>query len=474
MTRYFIFVLAITAGIALDALSARADSGPRPGVVGSGKAISKANELILSRLRNVYRCANRIWPGWAADNFHVLVGDKHDDSAVLVSGKGAPGEKSAVPPYVSAVPFDMAKIIVTRERPVYTPIQWNGLGRILAVFHAAISEVEIDKAVEVIVHEGFHFSGQQQFARTSNFPRGVHYPENPRIRYLRHKISAGLGQASDGNSFGGIAFWAKELDAIRAGSLMREIDRIEGSAQYVQIYGSEIARQGCDSLDDNVVLAGFARLGAFTRGSLSNPGQANVDFEAYAIGALAGLHLQRSGRAGWRQAVEKGATPLELLVENVTPEKQPEDRGLLAQIETAVGVRNEKLKPRLEGFRNLMRSVSQLIISVPGAQLGAPYISQGFVTYEAEHGAVQLVGLGAHAARKRGENGGDIGLKGKDIQITNETPCASTNQAIFPIAKSAVTDWGKDTVNIVDDQVLAASLRVVKREQGGMQWLCVH
>src|SRR5204863_2330279 len=129
----------------------------------------------------------------------------------------------------------------------------TSFGKVLAIHHSAQSDADVDALVAMTFHEGFHFTGQK--FKDSLHLRGMQYPEDAMSRYLRFEIIRGLRRALEGEALGGAAYWAREFESSSKGrkALIHEVDRIEGSAEYVEALAVAISRTGCDASDEMLI-----------------------------------------------------------------------------------------------------------------------------------------------------------------------------------------------------------------------------
>lgn len=451
-----------------------ADSAVRlTGIAG----ISSANDVAVARLTRVFSCIVRVWPNWPVNSLHVLLVDVPRQNAVLLHGATAPPQAEGAKPNVTTILYEAVPAQLKDLKPGFTIIRWPDLGQILAVFHSAATDAEIDRVVEIALHEGFHLSGQRMFARYLATPTfsGAHYPEDVRVRYLRYEIMRTVSRIHRGDPLGPIASWENDLGAKRGDRNMRQSDRIEGSAEYVAMLGLSIAKHGCTAPDE--ILYGDARVYAEQRSSrrlvnyLVRP---NAITEAYVIGAHAGLLLQRSGRNGWHEAVEKGATFLDLLLENVLPATQNEDRELFNRLETIIAPRNAMIKGRLEGLNNALQSPLHAVASFPSLRIGPNVATLGLLTYDADDKKRVQVALDLLASPLLGDDGGSLALKGTDIRFETSTPCGPARQVIFPVKREGVRQLGGGRVNISDEGIVGTNVRVMAHDRNGVQWLCIR
>ena len=462
------FVLGCVVGTVLCSQPTPADTS-RPNRV----TVSVSNKLVIDRLASsLFRCPDRFWPGWKPASLGILLVDVPKENAVIVRGvtSSLDNEKRVT---VAPVSYDSLPSHLKQKRVGHAVIPWVFNERMLAVHYASSNEAEIDRVIGLVLHEAFHLSGQS-WRVDFGFARGLHFPDNARFRYLRRRIIDDLREAVRSEDFGGIAFWLNEIREKHGLDQKRllQLDAVEGTAEYVLAIGSSIASQGCDE-NERVILEGaFARMDAKWRDQSAYSVTAFPDVEAYVIGAYSGLLLRRAGYPGWEKAVEKGQPMLHLLVQQVAAKARAEDPELDARIQQEVELRNDFIEPKLDALRASLRSSQHTVVSVPRARLGSLVPLYGYVTYEAESADDVLIALGARVQAYLDDFFGSLELRGKDVLLSNHTPCGSYRQAVFTVAKGSTTEIGGG-VKIVDANVFAEIGTTIKRTDGKVPWLCV-
>ena len=443
----------------------------------STTAISPANEKTVARLTTVFGCSDRVWPGWQVSSLNLLLVDVARENAILLRGEIATASGGRANPTVTTIPYESVPAYLKgRGLGAAAVPNWPNLGRILAVFHSAANETEIARVVEMALHEGFHLTGQRSFARDGarSFFRGTRYPEDARARYLRHEILIALSRSPAGEPLGAVAYWAKEFSATHGTDDERYIDRIEGSATYVGTLGLSIAQHGCNARDEILNSDARDHLNREWGKWIANPVRPNADTEGTIIGGYAGLRLQLSAHRGWHEAVERGATPLDLLLESVVPVKQADNDELFNRLEATIVPRNAMNKSRLERMGNALQSPLHAIISFPALRLGPASSPQGLLTFDSDGGRKVQVILDLDTSVALGREGGRLTLKGTDIRFETGTPCGSAGQIIFPVKRDAVTQLSDERVNVSDEGVFGRNVRVAVHDRSGVQWMCVR
>ena len=432
---------------------------------------SEANQTIAARLTRAFACSEKLWPGWPVATLQLLLVDVAKKNAVLLRGAGAS-------PNLEAVPYETVPEQFKQPKLGFAFTRWPGVaqGQIVALFHSAADETAIVRAVHLALHEGFHLTGQRQFARgpgNSSVPKGERYPENVAVRYLRREIMRSLSRASSGESLGAAAHWANVLSMRGDAEELHFNDRIEGSAEYVAMLGLSIAREGCDAGNERLA-AGALEFASVIWGPWTEAIRPNVDGEAIIIGTHAGLRLFLSGHAGWQQAVAKGETIQEVLLQSIAPVKQPDDAKLAKLMEEAIAPRNALNRRRVEELNAALLSSAHAVLSFSALQLGSAVAPTGLLTYLTRDGQNVLMIPDARASPLLGGDGGRLVLEGKNVRFEDRTPCGPSRQVIFPVPREAVTQLDGDRASISHQGVTGTNIKVVPQDRAGVRWLCIQ
>ena len=450
--------------------STAADSSPS-----SARTVSPSNEKIAARLTQALGCAGRIWPGWRAEKLHVLVIDVSAKNAILLTGAASNSHSGRIKHEVTSVPYQVVPNQFDQSGPGFAFTSWPNLGRILAVHHSASNEAELDRVIEITVHEGFHLTGQGGFLRPERTPvRSVQrYPEEAFARYIRHEIMISLSRASAGEPLDAVAYWANELVAKRGSGTLRLIDRIEGSAEYVAALGIAIAEHGCTADDSTLAARALAHASLKWHRWLTDPIRPNEVTEAVVIGLYAGLLLQNSQRGGWQKTVQNGQSLLDLAIEGVTPVPQEINNELLGRIEAIVAARNAETRSHVDALNESLRSPHHVVMSIPAVRIGPAVGPQGIFSYVGDQGKNVEIIPKIRAAPLLGSQGGTLALRDTDVRFEADTPCGSARQLVFPVKRESVTRRSDDRVDVAEQGIEGKDIKVVNRDREGVHWLCV-
>ena len=446
--------------------STAADSTPS-----SARTVSPSNEKIAARLTQALGCAGRIWPGWRAEKLHVLVIDVSAKNAILLTGAALNSHSGRIKHEVTTVPYQAVPVQFHRPGSGFAFTSWLNLGRILAVHHSASDDADVDDAIEIAVHEGFHLTGQDAFVRPQRAPVSStqRYPEDASARYVRHEIMLALRRVFADESLGAAAYWAKEFAAKHFAPALQLIDRVEGSAEYVAVLGMAVAEHGCNAADATLVTYALAQANRKPH-RWERPTQVT---EAFVIGFYAGLLLQSSKRSGWHKDVENGQALLDLVIEGVTPVPQEINNELLGRIEAIVAARNAETRSHVDALNESLRSPHHVVMSIPAVRIGPAVGPQGIFSYVGDQGKNVEIMPKIRAAPLLGSQGGTLALRDTDVRFEADTPCGSARQLVFPVKRESVTRRSDDRVDVAEQGIEGKDIKVVNRDREGVHWLCV-
>ena len=351
----------------------------------TGEPLTRVEEILGDLGVAMYACPERIWPDVEASYraSQVLLASKVENTAWVWNFLDGAGE----PPVVTEGPLDTL------------PAEWSAVFNVGSINGARTLGISLDWGQELndafelengappwpdftttlAFHEGFHFLSSQNDWNVGDGSRTAAYPEPWEPRYLRAQLQRSLRAEimEEGAGLGAAAYWQDRLLTEHAEEMAasRHYDCTEGSAEYVSLMMSALAELGCDAGDDELLDLAIEHLDDgvfFTEGSFS-PGR-----EFYNLGVVAGLLLRRAGLAGWELGVEDGEAPVAQLLAGVEVASQEDDAALQAEVQAAVGERNETVGAEIEPFLEAMADPEYTRIPVLFDWVGGSFGVGGF------------------------------------------------------------------------------------------------
>lgn len=184
-----------------------------------------------------------------------------------------------------------------------------------------------DDIYGLAVHEFFHDQGQKNWkpVEKKTESRGLAYPLQANPRFYRRMLLENLYDYFSKENFVSLIkarFWHDLLIKEFPNETELATDRIEGSAEYVEMMAMAISEVGCSASEDTLKNEAMKHLDHRYR-RLTDPQFTGFDYEGYVIGGLATLILRFSdlNMKAWTQAFVNGVTPIEQLLDKILPAK---------------------------------------------------------------------------------------------------------------------------------------------------------
>ena len=322
-------------------------------------------DKITSQMNTALQCTNRIWPGLKKESYRVLfVQPSTSESWLWVgsSGKIETVSKSEFPldpatPKYAFGQFRSEKVVILNLDEVSEKYK--------------IPSLNVDGAVGLAVHEGFHYLFQMKEPWVAQFTSAERKADLDHINavYLRRMLIRSLkSELLAGKGFGHSAFWLQKWEALGEAPETKFSDVLEGTANYVEIISSIFADQGCQISEEKLLqivtnnldlVVGLQINPKVAKELFSEYVKTGYQIEGYEIGLLSLLAMRKSGvivgsneyemgrdfvtelqsatsnagmlkvMADMQSAVEKVRTPAEMLLRNVTPVADQDDLNLL-------------------------------------------------------------------------------------------------------------------------------------------------
>ena len=187
------------------------------------------------------------------------------------------------------------------------------------------SKNNTDNTTHTILHEGFHFfvqSDKKKWKQLEGNPnRGTLYPLEAIPRYYRWEMYKSLEsylESPGKEKLRGFSWWFNRWKVNFPDEYKNFTDRIEGSAQYY----SNAMMTRLHNLKRTKLRSEFENFKAYFISKTDPKKRFRLDFESYLIGPLASMVLDQLKVSKWKNKVEKGASPLQLLAKKNKPKRQ--------------------------------------------------------------------------------------------------------------------------------------------------------
>jgi hypothetical protein len=192
---------------------------------------------------------------------------------------------------------------------------------------------------------------------------------------------------------------------------------------------------------------------------------------------LAGLaaRMRGEGAAGWQARVERGETPVDVLIGNVAPVVQVDDPALIAAAGTAVDASNRAISEEVTPLLARMQSPDYVRLAIPtGWMTVGSFGVAGFVTLVEEPDSPQVL-LRYRATHQTPEAGSTITVA-QTVIDTRAEACGAVpipmRVATFPAgAAIADTTTGRFTLNSPELSFAGLPVDLIQ-DAAGLTWMC--
>lgn len=329
-------------------------------------------EKITGQLNTMFQCTNRIWPGLKKESYRVLFVQPSTSESWLWFGNS--GKFEVVSKTEFPLGLGMPKYSFGQFRSEKTVI----LNLDEVSDKSKIPSLNVDGAVSLAFHEGFHYLFQMKEPWVAQFTSADRKPDLDHINavYLRQMLIRSLkAELLAGQGFGRSAFWFQKWNALGEAPETKLSDILEGTANYVEIIGSIIADQGCQISEQKLLqiavsnldsLVGVPMYAGVMRELFNEYVKTGYQVEGYEIGLLSLLSMRLHGvlvgaseyemgrdfvtelqaassntdklkvMTDLQTALARVRTPAELLLGLVSPGTDKDDHGLLDFIKKSV------------------------------------------------------------------------------------------------------------------------------------------
>lgn len=442
------------------------DSDFQPGVNLCTKV--RLARIASALTESMIRCPDRVWPGYDWRRLQVVLVESEAHAALLWNDQrkdaGDDEVKLTWMPYAD-LPSNYKLESGDFEFGQLHGVPTLGIG-------AACTD---DGTIQSAIHEGFHFTGDNEFANTQNgSSRGLTYPIDYQPRYLRYHVILSLSRAlfsGDSKALGAARYWYDQYlkrypeDSKEHGAL----DIAEGTAQYVGLVGTALAKVGCKASEAELLSAAkeMCQPDAGEELDWVNPG----DAESYQIGVIAGLLLRQRNAPQWQEHIAKGTPPLDLLLKHVKPIHQKDDKRLLARVKEFCQQRNDEIGVVVDTFFKQMGSADHFTVAVPLQWMASSFSTDGFVNTTLKGKQHNLI-LGMSVPLQSPDGSARGTIDGAVTELLTESPRGSEPLIVFPVTRSALQS--KDRVLSIDSpgfNLSGITVEILEIGGKGAPWL---
>src|SRR5436190_7400995 len=114
---------------------------------------SPANTKVMTRFARVMLCPEKVWPGWAVDALNIVLIDFPAQDAVLFTGPRAATAPGGNKASRRKIPYEAVPPHLKQPGPGFAMWRTEKFGEMIAVYHSATSQGDIDEVVAMALHE---------------------------------------------------------------------------------------------------------------------------------------------------------------------------------------------------------------------------------------------------------------------------------------------------------------------------------
>lgn len=340
----------------------------------SAAAPAEVAELVEKLRQPTVTCPERIWTdySWRGLQFIAVYPSKNSSWAWDVSNNRITEIKnSSLPASVLGSSYDFLEFASKSS----------------ASLNMEEEEEEGSGHFELITHEFFHNQGQKNWQQPGGSSRGTTYPLNWKPRYQRRMIYDHLKNyfvTGNKNELAAASFWYNNWKTQYPKEVLITADGYEGSAQYVEVMSSAIAKHGCKATESDLKKAALETVNQSFDFAVSGE-ILQLDSEGYSIGGLAALVLRFSSEktlAEWNRELSKGKTALEILLDDIAPVKQTASKALAQKFYSKAKEQNAKYSKLLDSPIGAWADKSFVRLSLPYEWLLSNLMPQFFAVSE--------------------------------------------------------------------------------------------
>jgi hypothetical protein len=345
--------------------------------------------------------------------------------------------------------------------------------------HKAMSLQMEEGSTEVFelgVHEFFHHIGQEKWTNNQTGGRGTLYPLSGEPRFYRRMIYDNLKQyLQTGNqlSLGRAKYWFEKWSYEYSYETQSTTDGYEGTADYVETMATAVAKLGCTATDEQLKNAVINEVSTNYGFSVSGQHLA-LDSEGYEIGGLAALILRFNGveLSDWNRRTSAGETPLQVLLESVSPIAEVASDDLRNTFIQAAQIANQNMQPILDNDISNWNEKSYVRIPSPFNWLQSNFMPKFFAHSSELQLDLYPVSTDHHYISPS-DGGSNFRLKTNAVIFKYFTTACSGQYFFTLVPEDSIENDGR-TVNMLSGSVVGRLVGEIKTNEDGFKFFCVE
>jgi len=455
--------------------------------LGPEEMSQKARKIAAQLDEVTLECPEALWPDSNWRGKSVFLFDPINNLAWKWLGKGKQGELKRIAPdlipkklHVYTSPY-----VVGINEYVGIRLQDSILDKMLDKFKDKLTEADTKYGTDyasLIFHEGFHFLVQvsEKWRDLSSMPRSSRiedFPAKWRPRYYRHRIAMTLWKAYHEPNpikrrklLSKTKYWHNkyETEFPEDAAKNRQNDFIEGTARYYEFLAQAIGKHGCNNPDKwHSSIKSDSKYNKPPK--LSSKG----DSESYTIYGLACLILHENAFPGWQERVQKGESPIQILVRDIIATKDKDDEKSKLKAQQDIEATNKKDEITINELQKKYESGDYALIAFP------PDLIYGNYSFEKLQSTPELLGRSAgyiyknmSASLKRDHPLLDIKIQIQHIIAVGGTPCQKLRSAIVALVPRKNIEKNGRTITVKTETFQFEGEIQEATDNQGRIWYC--
>ncbi|MCC6137662.1 MAG: hypothetical protein IT287_03455 [Bdellovibrionaceae bacterium] len=312
-------------------------------------------------MNDVFSTKDLVWTGYDLKEFPVLFVSSQNKSAYLYqNGQAQQHSFDLLPKHLHTFPIPFAVESI------------EGRNTLVMLIDNLLSKPNESASSHFIVHESFHIFYQSNASHWSqkegHQKKGLILPIDPKPRYYRWEMANSISsylETGDVNKLKNFSSWYRKWEKQFSLEATSDADRTEGSAEYVAVAAGSYIESGAINPEDRHTYLKKVRKEWFEKNNLS------FDDEAYLLGALAGLALDKLSTDGWKARVNSGESPLAILAKIHQPSFKKDDAQLLIEFKSLASKKMDSIDSdgTLVLFLNALSNKKMSFVAVDNSKL---------------------------------------------------------------------------------------------------------
>lgn len=435
--------------------------------------LRKINQQVAEKLLAVVGgCGERIWPGYNLKKMNIVLVDKSSEDLLAVSikeNKTFTVKSSELPASVIRSSYSFFKI---------DDQSWMSINSEIYNNPNLTDEQKTRDLFGLAIHEAFHNQAQESW-KIEVESRGTFVPVKWQPRYYRamvyNNLLAALNQLEDKSEYLQKAkYWYNKWVSENSEEIKSATDGYEGSAQYAEAMGIAFSELGCQASDTEIL--NFVRSeipnNILGTGDLFLGYQFALDGEGYALGGLSGLLLNAPPTSeNWYSLVERGETPLFILLQNVSPTKDDDNFELMSQMKQTQIKEQKQVDSYLSDMYSALNQQNSYLISIPHSW--SEKGSKGYVGFYVDTALKMEISVLGQELNFLSEDKSSTLKTAKNAVFLNlDSPCRKSTPWMFVVGSISISFQNGNSAVVTDNYFNGKIQGKLIQDSDGKNWFC--